>query len=102
MQSALKPAELDALVTPIALYPDTLLSNTLMAPTYPLEVVRAERWINQNKDLKGDALKSAAEKEDWDASVKVLVVAPSVLQMMNEHSNGRKSSERHFCHSRKT
>src|SRR3954463_10588734 len=84
-QPALKPAELDALVAPVALYPDTLLSNVLMASTYPLEVVRADRWINQNKDLKGDALESAAEKQDWDASVKALVATPSVLQMMNEH-----------------
>ena len=82
---ALKPAELDALVAPIALYPDTLLSNVLMASTYPLEVVRADRWINQNKNLKGDALKAAAEKQDWDGSVKALVATPSVLQMMNEH-----------------
>jgi len=81
----LKPAELDALVAPIALYPDTLLSNVLMASTYPLEVVRADRWMSQNKDLKGDALKAAAEKQDWDGSVKALVATPSVLQMMNEH-----------------
>jgi Protein of unknown function (DUF3300) len=81
----LKPAELDALVAPIALYPDTLLANVLMAATYPLEVVRAERWVNQNKDLKGDALKAAAEKQDWDASVKALVAAPSVLQIMSDH-----------------
>ena len=45
-QQPLKPAELDALVAPIALYPDTLLANVLMASTYPLEVVRAERWVN--------------------------------------------------------
>ena len=83
-QPALKPAELDALVAPIALYPDTLLSNVLMAPTYPLEVVRADRWMNQHKDLRGDALKAAAEKQDWDESVKALVATPSVLQMMNE------------------
>jgi uncharacterized protein DUF3300/endosialidase-like protein len=81
----LKPAELDALVAPIALYPDTLLSNVLMASTYPLEVVRADRWINQNKNLKGDALKAAAEKQDWDGSIKALVATPSVLQTMNEH-----------------
>ena len=56
-QPALKPAELDALVAPIALYPDALLANVLMASTYPLEVVRAERWVNQNKNLKEDALK---------------------------------------------
>ncbi|MBR0735169.1 DUF3300 domain-containing protein [Bradyrhizobium japonicum] len=84
-QPALKPAELDALVAPIALYPDTLLSNVLMASTYPLEVVHAERWMNQNKGLNGDALKVAAEKQAWDGSVKALVATPSVLQMMNEH-----------------
>jgi Protein of unknown function (DUF3300) len=55
-----------------------------MASTYPLEVVGADRWMNQNKDLKGDALKAAAEKQDWDESVKALVATASVLQMMNE------------------
>jgi hypothetical protein len=84
-QETLKPAELEGLVAPIALYPDTLLSNVLMASTYPLEVVRAERWLKQNKDLKADALKSAAEKQEWDASVKALIATPSVLDMMNEH-----------------
>jgi len=83
-QPALKPAELDALVAPIALYPDALLANVLMASTYPLEVVRAERWVNQDKNLKEDALKAAAEKQAWDASVKALVAAPAVLQMMSE------------------
>ena len=78
-QPALKPAELDALVAPIALYPDPLLANVLMASTYPLEVVRAERWVNQNKNLNGDALKAAAERQTWDPSVKSLVAAPSVL-----------------------
>ena len=47
-QQLLKPAELDGLVAPIALYPDTLLANVLMAATYPLEVVQAERWVNKN------------------------------------------------------
>ncbi len=83
-QPALKPAELDALVAPIALYPDPLLANVLMASTYPLEVVRAERWLNENKSLKEDALMAAAEKQAWDASVKSLVAAPAVLQMMSE------------------
>ena len=83
-EQLLKPAELDGLVAPIALYPDTLLANVLMAATYPLEVVQAERWVNQNKNLKGDALKTAAEKQEWDASVKALVAAPSVLQLMSD------------------
>jgi uncharacterized protein DUF3300 len=80
----LKPAELDGLVAPIALYPDTLLANVLMAATYPLEVVRADRWLKDNSKLQGDALKSAAEQQNWDSSVKALVAAPSVLQMMSE------------------
>src|SRR4051794_19120870 len=83
-QPLLKPAELDGLVAPIALYPDTLLANVLMAATYPLEVVRAERWLQANSKLTGDAVKAAAEKQDWDASVQALVAAPSVLQMMSE------------------
>jgi hypothetical protein len=81
----LKPAELDGLVAPIALYPDTLLANVLMAATYPLEVVRAERWLKDNSKLRGDNLKAAAEKQSWDGSVKALVAAPSVLEMMSEH-----------------
>jgi len=82
-QQLLKPEELDALVAPIALYPDTLLSLILMASTYPLEVVQAERWTEANKKLKGDELKSAVDKQAWDDSVKSLVATPSVLQMMN-------------------
>ena len=82
--ATLKPAELDALVAPIALYPDTLLANVLMAATYPLEVVRAERWLKDNSKLKGNDLEAAAEKQDWDASVKALVAAPSVLQTMSD------------------
>ena len=84
-QGTLQPAELEGLVAPIALYPDTLLSNVLMASTYPLEVVHAARWLNQNKYLKGDVQKTGAEKQEWDASVKALIATPSVLQMMNEH-----------------
>jgi hypothetical protein len=82
-QQLLKPEELDALVAPIALYPDTLLSLVLMASTYPLEVVQAERWTEANKKLKGDELKSAVDKQAWDDSVKSLVATPSILQMMN-------------------
>ena len=53
----LNKAQLDALVAPIALYPDTLLAQVLMASTYPLEVVQADRWLATNNKLKGDALK---------------------------------------------
>ena len=58
-QALLKPEQLDALVAPIALYPDELLANLLAASTYPLEVVQADRWLNEHKNLKGDALKEA-------------------------------------------
>src|ERR1700746_642825 len=82
-QRLLHPAELEALVAPIALYPDNLLAEVLIASTYPLEVVQADRWAAANKNLKGDQLKAAVGKHPWDASVKALVAAPSVLTMMS-------------------
>lgn len=81
----LTSAQVDALVAPIALYPDTLLAQVLMASTYPLEVVQADRWVSANKQLKGDPLKAAAEKQPWDDSVKALVTTPSVLEMMSKN-----------------
>jgi hypothetical protein len=79
----LKPERLEALVSPIALYPDSLLSNVLMASTYPLEIVQAERWLTGNKDLSGDGLKAAVDKQAWDDSVKALIATPPVLAMMS-------------------
>jgi hypothetical protein len=79
-----KPEEIDALVAPIALYPDELLAQIFMASTYPLEVVEASRWAKQNKNLKGDALAQALEKQDWDPSVRSLVNFPDVLSNMSE------------------
>src|SRR5688572_16781729 len=76
--------ELDQIVAPIALHPDPLISQILMAATYPLEVVQADRWAQQNKSLKGDAVTAALEKQDWDPSVKSLVAFPQVLTMMSE------------------
>jgi hypothetical protein len=81
--NSLKPEQLDQLVAPIALYPDALLSEVLMASTYPLEVVQAERWVKANPGLKDDALKTAVDKEPWDGSVKSLIATPSVLEMMS-------------------
>jgi hypothetical protein len=83
-QPLLKPAELDQLLAPIALYPDPLLSEVLIASTYPLEVVQANRWTTSNKALKGEALTAALAKQSWDDSVKSLVELPSVLTMMSE------------------
>jgi uncharacterized membrane protein YgcG len=76
--------QLAQILAPIALYPDSLLSQILMASTYPLEIVQACRWAKQNKDLKGDALAKTLEKQPWDPSVKSLVNFPQVLDMMNE------------------
>lgn len=84
-EQLLSNAQLDALVAPIALYPDTLLAQVLMASTYPLEMVQADRWVTANKKLKGDQLKAAAEQQPWDTSVKSLVATPSVLEMMSKN-----------------
>jgi hypothetical protein len=83
-QQLLKPEQLDQLLAPIALYPDTLLAQVLMASTYPLEMVQADRWTTDNKALKGDQLKAAVDKQSWDDSVKALVATPSVLSMMSQ------------------
>jgi uncharacterized protein DUF3300/endosialidase-like protein len=83
-QSLLGTAQLDQLVAPIALYPDPLLAQVLMASTYPLEIVQADRFAKANKKLKGDRLTQALDKQDWDASVKQLVSTPTVLAMMSD------------------
>ncbi|MGO9374159.1 MAG: DUF3300 domain-containing protein [Syntrophobacteraceae bacterium] len=75
---------LNQMLAPIALYPDSLLANVLVAATFPLEVVSADRWVKQNKDLKGDQLNAALDKMKWDLSVKALVPFPEVLAMMSE------------------
>src|SRR5690349_866959 len=80
----LRPEQLEALVAPIALYPDELLANVLAASTYPLEVVQADRWLKERKTLKGDALKTEVDKQGWDDSVKALASTPDVLSMMSD------------------
>jgi hypothetical protein len=76
--------EIEQLVAPIALYPDSLISQILMASTYPLEIVQADRFAKANPKLTGDALTAQLEKQEWDASVKSLVNFPTVLSMMGE------------------
>ncbi len=76
--------ELDALLAPIALYPDQLLAQILMASTYPLQVVQAARFVQQNPSLTGDALDQALRNETWDPSVISLAAYPQVLMMMND------------------
>lgn len=79
--------ELAQMLAPIALYPDSLLSQILMAATYPLEVVEAARWSRDNPDLEGSAAVDAVEDQDWDPSVKALVAFPRVLAHLNEDLN---------------
>jgi len=77
--------QLEQLVAPIALYPDALLMQILMAATYPLEIVQADRFVKQNPELTGDALDQALLEKDWDPSVKSLVKLPNVLKQMSEN-----------------
>jgi len=78
------PEELEQIVAPIALYPDSLLAQVMMASTYPLEIVEAARWAKQHPGLKDKALDDALQSQTWDASVKSLVAFPQVLTMMND------------------
>jgi len=80
----LSPPQLEDLVAPIALYPDNLLSQILVASTYPLEVVEAQQWLLQNKTLNGQALVNAAQRQNWDPSIQGLVVFPDVLGRLNQ------------------
>ncbi len=81
--SSFSSEELEQIVAPIALYPDSLVSQILMASTYPLEVVQADRWTKSNKEVEGKALEKALAKQSWDPSVKPLVNFPDVLNMMS-------------------
>ena len=75
---AFSTQQIDALVAPIALYPDQLLTQVLVAATFPLQIVEAMRWLEDSahKDLKGDALTKALEAQAWDPSIKSLVPFP--------------------------
>lgn len=85
LAAALAPAALDQMLAPIALYPDPLIAQILMAATYPLEIVEAHRWVQDPNQaaLAGDALAAALTNESWDPSVKSLVAFPQVLAMMD-------------------
>jgi hypothetical protein len=85
-QATLTQAQLEQVLAPIALYPDDLLMQVLMAATYPLEIVQAKRWLGQgqNAQLRGDALAQALNAQPWDPSVKSIVPFADVLTMMND------------------
>jgi Protein of unknown function (DUF3300) len=77
--------QLDALVAPIALYPDPLLSQVLVASTYPLEIIQLQQWLAQHKDLKDAALVTAVEKEDWDPSIQGMAALPDAVKQLAEN-----------------
>ncbi len=79
------PEELQRLVAPIALYPDSLVAQILAASTFPEEVVEADRWVQEHPDLKGQALGQAVDQQPWDPSVKALTAFPSVLGNMDKN-----------------
>ena len=76
--------ELTQMLAPIALYPDALLSQVLMAATYPIEVIEADRWVRKNPELKDQALDEALLEKNWDPSVKAVCHFPSILALMSE------------------
>ncbi|MEN9974420.1 MAG: hypothetical protein RLZZ282_426, partial [Verrucomicrobiota bacterium] len=74
--------QLDSLVAPIALYPDPLLSQTLVASTYPLEIIQLQQWMQRNQTLKGKALADAVKKQNWDPSIQSMVAVPEVIERL--------------------
>src|SRR3954453_9290320 len=76
------PEQLDALVPPIALYPDPLLAQTLAASTYPLEVIQLQQWLDRNKNLKDKALADAVAKQPWDPAVQSLAAIPELTKRL--------------------
>jgi hypothetical protein len=84
IEEKLSEGQIDQLVAPIALYPDPLLTQVLMASTYPLEVVEAARWSHDNSMVNGQPLQDAMQTQSWDPSVKALTAVPQTLQMMSD------------------
>ena len=96
LQSPKFPAEqLDALVAPIALYPDQLLAQTLAASTYPLEIIQLQQWMGKNKNLKDKALMDAVAKQPWDPVIQNMAAIPDVVTAPGgEHPMDDRSRER--------
>ncbi|MGE5321691.1 MAG: DUF3300 domain-containing protein [Actinomycetota bacterium] len=83
--AALPPEQLDSLVAPVALYPDPLLAQTLVACTYPLEIVQLQQFIEQNKGLKDKALTDAVMKQDWDPSIQAMAAFPDTVKLLADN-----------------
>lgn len=83
--AAIPAEQLDSLVAPIALYPDPMLSQTLVAATYPLEIIQLQQWLEKNKNLKDKALVDAVKKQDWDPSIQAMAALPEVVKQLAEN-----------------
>jgi hypothetical protein len=77
--------QIDSLVAPIALYPDPLLSQVLVASTYPLEIIQLQQWLQKNGTLNGADLTNAVEKQDWDPSIQAMSVFPDLVKRMGDN-----------------
>src|SRR5579862_4784422 len=84
-QPLMSPQQLDDLVAPIALYPDPLLSQVLVASTYPLEVVEAQQWAQSNRGMNNRQMVDAARSQNWDASVQALVAFPDAMALLTRN-----------------
>jgi hypothetical protein len=78
----LPPEQLDSLVAPIALYPDSLLAQTLVASTYPLEIIQLQQWLLRNPGLKDKALVDAVAKQPWDPAIQSMAAVPDVVKRL--------------------
>jgi len=81
-EAKIPPAQLESLVAPIALYPDELLAQTLVASTYPLEIVQLQQWLAKHKDLKDKALADSVAKQPWDPSIQSMAAVPEVVDRL--------------------
>ena len=78
------PEQLESLVAPIALYPDALLAQTLVASTYPLEIIQLQQWLTKNPNLKDEALADAVAKQPWDPSIQSMAAVPDVVKRLSD------------------
>src|SRR5437764_4228225 len=79
------PEKLDSLVAPIALYPDSLLGQVLVAATYPLEIIQLGQWLDKNKNLQPNQITKEVEKQNWDPSIQAMAVFPDIVKNMSEN-----------------
>src|SRR5829696_2508675 len=83
-EATIPPEQLDALVAPIALYPDPLLTQTLVASTYPLELMQLQQWLGRNPGLTGKKQSDAVMKQPWDPSIQVMAALPDVVKRLSD------------------